>query len=141
MIKNGTTIYKISLFILLVIAAVLSSLDISLINDINNKSNMTKNKVEPLNSTVRKYGYSEILNLVLKNEDIKISNISTSSENNSQVRIDINFKETYNLNDVYKYIEDIRSENCFLGIENVKIDKDNQKNKNISLTVFFRRNK
>jgi hypothetical protein len=139
MVKDSIRTYRTFIFIFLLTAAVLSILNLSLMKNIRNKNIIRKNGHQLVSDNAKKYGYSEILNLVLQNKDINILNISVSSENKNLVEIELSYKEADNLSSMYGYIEEIKKEKCFLGIENIKSIKIRKNTKILALLHFLKR--
>lgn len=141
MVKDSIRTYRTFIIVFLLTAGALLILNLSLMKNIRNKNIIRNNVYQLVSNNMERYGYSEILNLVLQNKNVNILNISVPSEDKNLVEIELGYNETDNLSSMYGYIEEIKKEKCFLGIENIKVNKDKEKYKNISFTALFKKNR
>jgi hypothetical protein len=137
--KESLNLYKMLIIVFLCICAVLIHMNFNIMENtysIETSSIRTNNISETL---VKKYGYTEILNMLKEDVNLEIVDIKGELENNNIITIDIKYNST--LEDLNNTLEKIKSEPYFLSMKNINIDKTKSDMPNINLTVVFLKNK
>jgi hypothetical protein len=137
--KESLNLYKMLIIVFLCICAVLIHMNFNIMENtysIETSSIRTNNISETL---VKKYGYTEILNMLKEDVNLEIVDIKGEIENNNIITIDIKYNST--LEELNNTLEKIKSEPYFLSMKNINIDKTKSDMPNINLTVVFLKNK
>lgn len=94
----------------------------------NNKPNITK-----------EYGYSEALELLSKVPNLNITNFTNNVDNKKLLKVELDYK-----GDIYSFIKtinDIKEEDNFFNIDNIKIENNNTINQTIRFNLFLIKNR
>lgn len=90
------------------------------------------------NSEIKKYGYSDILSLLLKDNNIKIINISSDLEDKNIVNIEIGYYG--DMSSLYNTLEKFQTLDNFCYVDNIKINTDSNGKQVISSNICFIKN-
>jgi hypothetical protein len=137
--KENLNLYRILISVFLCTGIVLGYMNFSVMKNIYSIKTSSINNIITNETPVKKYGYSDVLNLLEEDINLEILNIISEIENTDIISIDIKYNST--LNDLNNTLEKIKSEPCFVAMENISIDKLKSDMLNISFTAVFLKNK
>ena len=137
--KESLYLYRILIIAFLSICIILTYMNITIMrNEYLIKSSSIK--TDNINEIViKEYGYTDILSLLKKDVNIDILNINSKTENIDFITIDMKYNST--LDEFNNTLEKLKSEPCFVSVENIKIDKTKNDIPNINFTAVFLKNK
>ncbi len=136
--NESLKLYKTLVLIFLCIFIVLGYMIFNTIKSRDsNKSNLISNNFTTFD--IKKFGYSDILKIIDMNTDLQIANINTSIENKDFIKLELKFNSS--AKDLYHTLEKLKSEACFISVDNIIIDQIEDNTENISFTATFLKTK
>ncbi|SKA76847.1 hypothetical protein SAMN05428976_102371 [Clostridium sp. USBA 49] len=139
--KNNLIFYKLILATFLFIFFLLIYKNYKIIKNINlnsvavSKTQQYKDK----ESNIKEYGYSDILKILLEDNNIDILNITNSLEDNKLVII--NIKYNGDIKSLYTKLESFNTNENFCYVDNIKIESNSVNEQNLYSTICFIANK
>lgn len=109
------------------------------IKNINLKTAAVNNVLLDTKDNIKKYGYSDIFNLLIKDSNIGIINITSSLEYKELVNVDIEYNG--DILSFYNTLDFLSKSDNFCYVDNIKIETDADNKKKIYSTISFINNK
>jgi hypothetical protein len=102
---NNIKNYTIFSILLMIIAVILISMNIIVLNEILLKSISVTNNIEIVKQLPEKYGYSDMLSLIMENSNLELLNIDDTKTQEGIINVDIKFNcEKEKLNSILTYL-------------------------------------
>lgn len=134
-IKN----YRLVCALFLMIISILIFLNISSIKIGELNKNYNIPEVNTNSKSIKEYGYSEIFELLSKVPNININNFDSNGENKKLLKLELEYKG--DINSFIRIIEDLKEEDNYVNLENIKIENINNTNQAINFNLFLIKNK
>ncbi|MCM8711033.1 hypothetical protein M2651_08335 [Clostridium sp. SYSU_GA19001] len=135
--KYNLNLYKLIVLVFVTIIFLLCEENYKLFSSI--KSINVSSHTFSYSSIHKKYGYSDILSILLKDSNITIKNIGSALEDENIANIEIEYSG--DINSFYNILQDFQNLDNFCYADNVKIVIDYSNKQNISSKLYFIKNK
>jgi hypothetical protein len=140
-LKNESIrLYKILAVLFIAATILLSLMNLALAKkNMNPKELASAENITVNNTVIEKYGYTEILKVLKKDNNLQVTNINNTIDNKNLIKIELKYEGS--LESLYSTLERIKLEPCFLEVESIKVDKNENDKQSITLIVKFLVNK
>lgn len=136
--KENFRLYRILIVIFLCFIILLVFTNLNLLKSINSRKTFSVNSNSISRFPEKKYGYMDILKIVDEDANLNITSMEGVAENESTIKLNLRF--TGGLDKLYNCLEKLKSESCFVSIEEIKINKK-EDNNDISFEAVFLKTK
>jgi len=131
--------YRLVCTLFLIIISILIFLNIRFmkIGELNKRYNIPV--VNTNSKSIKEYGYSEIFELISKVPNLNINNFNINGENKKLLKLELEYKG--DINSFIKIINDLKENDNYVNIENIKIENINYGNQSINFNLFLIKNR
>jgi hypothetical protein len=137
--NNELKTFKTLILTFLIILIILLYINYLTVKDIWLRKSISTASSQVYEIKVEKYGYSDIFDLIFRDENLEVNSISNSSGTDELIKVNIGYRGK--LEDLYSTLNSISKEKFFYMTENLIIEKYDDMQQSISLTLVFTKNK
>jgi hypothetical protein len=131
--------YRLVCILFIFIIIILAFFNIKSLKIMNLNKSQDKSIENNKPKITKEYGYSEALELLSKVPNLTITNFTNNADNKKLLKVELDYK-----GDIYSFIKtinDIKEEDNYLNIDNIKIENNNTNNQTIRFDIFLIKNR
>lgn len=137
--KYSLYYYRMLIILIIIIILSLSYENYNLIKSINKDSSANNNYLEVANNKLENYSFTDMLEILKRDKNINIVDISKTLDNEKIINIKIEYMGA--LDSLYNTLESFKKSENFCLIDNIKLETNSKNEKIISSNIYFIKNK